>query len=330
MNNQLRQSGPSPTPRSAGAVRSSRQEAPTGRSRRETARPKSFRSGPYNYVDLCYKITDFKPEQYPDLKVTGEEARHDLRLFVEDVSAAADVPADDGRRARADGRRAGRDVQRFDQDHSALARARARQPAVRVRRPQAGRLPAKLGRSVRAHERRPRRRAAAASANSPTKSAIWIRRAGSPTGAAGGGAAEVARRIVAQDGPQRGNDSLHAQGVRRRASRCWRSSRTGGGPLSDDDKQNIYQQYRRGESVDALCKRYRRTKTSVYRIINEVRAEKIAALPLDLHRQPAVRQAVGREADSRSLPPVVDTPVARPALRADCRRTWPLCTKSRC
>ena len=49
----------------------------------------------YNYVDLCYRITDFKPEQYPDLKVTAEEARHDLRLFVEDVSAAAEVPADD-------------------------------------------------------------------------------------------------------------------------------------------------------------------------------------------------------------------------------------------
>ena len=43
---------------------------------------------------LCYRITNFRPESYPDLKLSGQEASHDLRLFVEDVSESADVPAE--------------------------------------------------------------------------------------------------------------------------------------------------------------------------------------------------------------------------------------------
>jgi len=48
----------------------------------------------YTYEYLCYRITDFRPESYPGMKLSGDEARHDLRLFVEDVSDAADLPAD--------------------------------------------------------------------------------------------------------------------------------------------------------------------------------------------------------------------------------------------
>src|SRR5262245_6417220 len=47
----------------------------------------------YTYEYLCYRITDFRPESFPHLKLSGEDAGHDLRLFVEDLSDAADVPA---------------------------------------------------------------------------------------------------------------------------------------------------------------------------------------------------------------------------------------------
>ena len=35
----------------------------------------------YPYEYLCYRITRFRPRAYPDLKVSGNEARHDLRLW---------------------------------------------------------------------------------------------------------------------------------------------------------------------------------------------------------------------------------------------------------
>ena len=47
----------------------------------------------YTYEYLCYRITDYRPESFPNLKVSGEDAGHDLRLFVEDLSDAADVAA---------------------------------------------------------------------------------------------------------------------------------------------------------------------------------------------------------------------------------------------
>lgn len=47
----------------------------------------------YTYEYLCYRITDYRPESFPNLKLSGETAGHDLRLFVEDLSDAAEVPA---------------------------------------------------------------------------------------------------------------------------------------------------------------------------------------------------------------------------------------------
>ena len=48
----------------------------------------------YTYEYVCFRITSYRPETDPHFKVTGREARHDLRLFVEDVSEAAAVEAE--------------------------------------------------------------------------------------------------------------------------------------------------------------------------------------------------------------------------------------------
>jgi RNA polymerase primary sigma factor/RNA polymerase sigma factor len=53
------------------------------------------------------------------------------------------------------------------------------------------------------------------------------------------------------------------------------------GVLNEEVRRKIYQQSRRGDSVDALAKRYCRTRTTIYRIINEMRAKRIFELPLD-------------------------------------------------
>src|SRR5262245_22944636 len=43
----------------------------------------------YSYEYLCFRITDYRPDASPGRTMAGSEARHDLRLFVEDVSDAA-------------------------------------------------------------------------------------------------------------------------------------------------------------------------------------------------------------------------------------------------
>jgi RNA polymerase primary sigma factor len=45
----------------------------------------------YTYEYLCYRITNYRPGSYPSLKLSGGEASHDLHLFVEDLSDAANM-----------------------------------------------------------------------------------------------------------------------------------------------------------------------------------------------------------------------------------------------
>ena len=53
------------------------------------------------------------------------------------------------------------------------------------------------------------------------------------------------------------------------------------GPLDRESKQAIYNSYRRGIAVDTLAKRFQRTRTSMYRVINEIRAQRLLDQPLD-------------------------------------------------
>jgi RNA polymerase primary sigma factor len=73
------------------------------------------------------------------------------------------------------------------------------------------------------------------------------------------------------------------------------------GPLTEDNKKKIYQQYRRSVSVETLAKRYCRTKTSIYRIINEMRAKRILELPLDFIPNPEFARA---DAEKKILVPM--------------------------
>jgi RNA polymerase primary sigma factor/RNA polymerase sigma factor len=82
------------------------------------------------------------------------------------------------------------------------------------------------------------------------------------------------------------------------------------GTLSEEVKQRLYQQHRRGESVDALAKRYCRTRTTIYRVINEMRAKRILELPLDFMHHPSFEE-VGIEAEIMSPMPESDTPARK-------------------
>src|SRR5438132_4947893 len=44
------------------------------------------RQYPYQYV--CYRITDFRPDSYPDLRIEGRDLEHDITLFIETIARA--------------------------------------------------------------------------------------------------------------------------------------------------------------------------------------------------------------------------------------------------
>ena len=53
------------------------------------------------------------------------------------------------------------------------------------------------------------------------------------------------------------------------------------GALSAEDKRSIFKLYTHGSTVAQLCKRFKRTRTSIQRILLDMRLDQIGELPLD-------------------------------------------------
>ncbi|MEX2121424.1 MAG: sigma-70 family RNA polymerase sigma factor [Pirellulales bacterium] len=242
----------------------------------------------YSYEYLCYRITDFRPESYPGMKLSGEEARHDLRLFVEDVSDAANVPAE----------AAGEQVLTVEElsrqfKVSTKTISRWRQQGLVSRRfmfdgrKRVGFLKSSVDRFVKGNEERVHRGARFSQLSEDERSSIIDR--ARRLARAGGCPAEVTRRLAERMG--RSVETI------RYTLKAFDQDHPdlaifpeNSGPLSDEAKRKIDQQYRRGVSVDVLAKRHCRTKTSIYRVINEMRAVRILELPLDYIDNPLFSQ----------------------------------------
>lgn len=233
----------------------------------------------YSYEYLCYRITEYRPDTAPPKLVAGEEARHDLRLFVEDVSDSANVRAED----------ATEPVHTLDDlskmfNVSTKTISRWRDQGLVSRRfivdgrKRVGFLHSSVERFVSRNSERVKRGERFSQLSEQERNEI-IDRARRLVHA-GCNAAEVTRRIAAT--MQRSVETIRY--TLKHFDEKYPSMAIfpdHSGPLSEETKQKIYQQFRRETSVDALAKRYGRTKTTIYRIINEMRAQRILELPLD-------------------------------------------------
>lgn len=234
----------------------------------------------YSYEYLCFRITDYRPEATPVVQMTGEEAAHDLRLFVEDVSDSADVRVED----------AGEPVhtvedlsKMFNVSTKTISRWReqglvSRRFIFDGRRKRVGFLRSSVDRFV-LKNRVKVERGERFSQLSETERREIVDRARRLM-QAGGCPSEVAKRVAKHMNRSvetvrytlKNFDEINpSQAVFPGAT----------GTLAEDSKLKIYQQFRRGDSVDVLAKKYCRTRTTIYRVLGEMRARAIAELPLD-------------------------------------------------
>jgi len=233
----------------------------------------------YTYEYLCYRITDYRPEVTPNCRIPGKDAAHDLRLFVEDVSDSANVPAE----------AAGERVLTVDDlskmfNVSTKTISRWRHQGLESRRlvfdgrKRVGFLQRSVDRFVQDNGERIKRGERFSQLTLSEREEI-IQRA-RRLARAGGCPSDVTRRIARRMG--RSIETIRytlKQFDQQHPDMAVFPEHTG--PLSEESKEKIYQQYRRDVSVDVLAKRYCRTKTSIYRIVNEMRAYRILELPLD-------------------------------------------------
>jgi RNA polymerase primary sigma factor len=265
------------------------------------------RSYPYEY--LCFRITEYRPEGAAAVAVPGTELAHDLRLFVEDVSDSADLRVEE----------AGEPVhtveelsKMFHVSTKTISRWReqglvSRRFLFDGKRKRVGFLRSSVERFVTQNEARVRRGERFSQLTADERRDIverarrLVRAGGCPT--------EVAKRIartmnrsvetirytLRQFDEQHPHQSLFPDQA---------------GVLTDEIKQKIYQQRRRGESVETLAKKFCRTKTAIHRVLNEMRARRIHELPLD-YMYHASFDAAGIEKSILSPMPTSDTPAKK-------------------
>ncbi|MHB8971882.1 MAG: sigma-70 family RNA polymerase sigma factor [Pirellulaceae bacterium] len=233
----------------------------------------------YTYAYLCFRITAFRPEVSPDVAMSGAEALNDLLLLMEDVSDAANVPIEEVRESVYTVEQLSKN---FNVSSKTISRWR-RQGLVSRRfvfhgRKRVGFLNSSVQRFVSSNSERIQRGGRFSQLTESERMTIIDR--ARRLAQAGGGPAEVTRRIAKH--MHRSVETIRytlKQFDQKYPAMAIFPDHTG--LLTKEAKKRIYQQYRRGTSVDSLAKRYGRTKTSIYRVVNEMRAHAVLELPLD-------------------------------------------------
>jgi RNA polymerase primary sigma factor len=259
----------------------------------------------YTYEYVCFRITGYRPESFPHTKIHGADLLHDLRLFVEDLSDAAEIRAENmGEQVLTVEELA----KQFNVSTKTISRWRelglVSRRLVFDGRKRVGFLRSSVDRFVRNNQDRVVRGARFSQLTDEQRREIIDR--ARRLANAGGCQSEIARRLARRSG--RSVETIRStirQFDQQHPELAIFPDLTG--PLTEAQKARIYQEFRRGTSVEKLIKQYGRTKTTVYRIINEVRASRILELPLEFIPNPRFSR---RGADQACLSPMPENDAA--------------------
>jgi RNA polymerase sigma factor (sigma-70 family) len=246
----------------------------------------------YPYQFICWRITDYRPQTHADLLVPGDELAHDLLLLMQALSGRVlpPVPADN----------IPEPVVTLDEiskklnvSTKTIRRWRkfglVGQPIVHNGKRQVGFLQSVVDRFLTTHSGRVERGSRFSQMTEEEREQI-LRRARRLARVGGGTLTEVSRRIARRLG--RSVETVRytiKNHDRQHPGEALFPNLTG--PLDAATKQTIYSSYRRGINVDTLAKRFQRTRTSMYRVINEVRAQRLLEQPLDYIPHPSFDDA---------------------------------------
>jgi RNA polymerase primary sigma factor len=236
----------------------------------------------YPYEYLCYRITGFRPEGWPALLLEGGDVQHDLRLFVEDVSATA-------RQAIEHVAEPVLTVDEVSRRYNVSARTvtRWRRQGLVARRfvidgrTKVGFLESSLQRFVTAHREQVERGSRFRQLTEAERDEI-IRRARRMALVRPGqaGLVEIARRIARK--MSRSTETIRLTLKAYDRDHPDRAIFPSSVPSLDEDaKAQIYRRFRMGVSAEVLARQYGRTRSSVYRVLNEMRARRILGTKLE-------------------------------------------------
>jgi RNA polymerase primary sigma factor len=259
--------------------------APPARRREQVAKAQRLldeadpaRAYPYQFV--CFRLTDYRSDAYPDLLVTGGDLKHDLALFIIQVERSLPaVPIE----------QAGEEVltledvsKRFNVSSKTISRWRLRGlVARRVKlngRSHLGFPVSAVEQFVNRHKDRIEKSGRFSHLSDAEKDEIIV--TARRLSAGGGSLTDVSKRIAHELGRS-------AEAVRYTIKNFDRAHPDLAvfpqltGPLDAAAKELIFNSFTEGTAMDLMTKRFGRTRSSLYRVVNEVRADRLVREPID-------------------------------------------------
>jgi RNA polymerase primary sigma factor/RNA polymerase sigma factor len=261
----------------------------------------------YNIEYVTFRITNHRPQNAPVISISADDVRQDLRCLIEDLSESADIRIED----------VGQPVHTVEDlsklfNVSTKTIARWRQHGLVSRRlifdggrKRVGFLQNSVDQFVKSNRMKVLRGERFSQLTDQDREDI-IDRARRLV-QAGGCPAEITRRIA--EHMNRSVETIRytiKQFDERNPSLAVFPDQTG--PLNLEMKERIYADFLSGKPAESIGKRYCRTRGTIYRVVNEMRALAIRDLPLDFIDSPEFHR---RGADKR----ILESPMPQPELR---------------
>lgn len=263
---------------------------PVGRKTQQQERAEKFlheidASKKYPYQFICFRITGYRPDSFPDLRIDGSDLLHDLPILiqslassqpevepvytVEEVSKLWNVSTKTVRRWKKLG----------------LIGLKI----VRGGKRKLGYTKSEIERFVSRNQERVDKSGIFSQLSNEEKTTI-INRASRMARLTNANVTEISLRISKKikRSPETVRYTIKNHDRINPASAVFPDLTN---PLSPESRQSIFNSYSRGETVDILAKRFQRNRTSMYRVIHEVRAQKLLEHNLDFIPNPGFEDA---------------------------------------
>ena len=274
----------------------------------------------YSFDYVCFRVTNYRPDNASRHNVASSDLKHDLRLLIEDLSDSSDIAVEEVAEQV-------HTVEELSKMFHVATKtiSRWRRSGLVSRklifdgRKRVGFLHSSVDHFISNHRDKVRRGERFSQLSEDEKSEI-IERARHlvETGAS---LSEVTRRLSKQmhRSPETIRYTLKNFDAENRSVAIFPNHR---GVLTADDKRSIYRLYSHGSSVPQLCKRFNRTRTSIQRILLDMRCEQIFELPLDYIYNEDFEQVnreeeyLGQEPEPAASPRKVRVPADLPSYLA--------------
>ena len=233
----------------------------------------------YPYDFLFFRVTEIRPEGTGYRLIKGDDAVHDLRLFVEDITDSMNLRVEEAKEPV----HTVEDLSKmFNVSTKTISRWRD-QGLVSRRflaegRKRIGFLHSSVDRFVTQNKKRVERGERFSQISDEERDDIIDR--SRRIASTGSNLSEVARTVATEVSRSTETIRYTIKNFDRQYPKMavFPDQRE---VLSDEDRRAMYQQHNRGVSTVVLAKRYGRIRSSIVRILNEQRAIKIFELPLD-------------------------------------------------